>query len=220
MKCSAIFDIAIIGSGIGGTLFAALNQKKNIIVFERDKNVGGCASTFKRFGNYYNAGATTFVGYEEGHIIKNMFDSIGFYPNIKKSDIAIRVLQDEITIDRTTHFEEFLGQINQAYPNANNRLFWQTIKEIDAKFWKLKNIFYSKKSFLSYVKSAWCGFELLWTYKISLFKSAQYFIKSTLGEIPQAYKDFINAQLLITVQSRYDTIPLLSYGVRLIIPLS
>lgn len=218
MKCSKIFDIAIIGSGIGGTLIAALNQKKKIIVFEKDKNVGGCAATFKRFGNYYNAGATTFVGYEEGHIVKNMFDEIGFYPNIKKSDVAIRVLQGDTFIDRTANFEEFLEQVNQAYPNKNNRKFWQTIKEIDAKFWKLKHIYYSKKSFWDYVKSALFLFKLFLTYKFTLFKSAQYFLKSTLGEIPKAYKDFINAQLLITVQSRYDTIPLLSMALGLAYP--
>lgn len=218
MKCTDVFDIAIIGSGIGGTLIAALNQKKNIIVFEKDKNVGGCAATFKRFGNYYNAGATTFVGYEEGHILKSMFDSFGFYPNIKKSDVAIRVLQDDITIDRTANFEEFLDQINQAYPNKNNRIFWQTIKEIDAKFWKLKNVYGSKKSLLSLAKSALFLAKLLWTYKLTLFKSAQHFIKSTLGEIPKSYEDFINAQLLITVQSNYKTIPLLSMALGLAYP--
>lgn len=218
MKCANVFDIAIIGSGIGGTLVAALNQKKNIILFEKDKNLGGCASTFKRFGNYYNAGATTFVGYEEGHILKNMFDTLGFYPNIKKSDVAIRVLQNDTTIDRTANFEEFLEQINQAYPNKNNRIFWQTIKEIDAKFWKLKNIYYSKKSFTSYVKSGFFLLTLLWTYKLSLFKSAEQFIKNTLGDIPKAYEDFINAQLLITVQSDYKSIPLLSMALGLAYP--
>jgi phytoene dehydrogenase-like protein len=43
-------DIAIIGSGIGGSLTAALNKNKDIVVFEKDQNLGGCASTFKRFG--------------------------------------------------------------------------------------------------------------------------------------------------------------------------
>ena len=29
-------DIAVIGSGIGGSLIAALNKNKNLIVFEKD----------------------------------------------------------------------------------------------------------------------------------------------------------------------------------------
>ena len=68
-----ISDIAVIGSGIGGALISALNKEKDLILFERDTNLGGCASTFKKFGNYYNAGATTFVGYEENHPITIYF---------------------------------------------------------------------------------------------------------------------------------------------------
>lgn len=218
MKCSKVFDVAIVGSGIGGTLIAALNQNKNIIVFEKDKNVGGCASTFKRFGNYYNAGATTFMGYEEGHIIKKMFDAIGFYPNIKKSQTAIRVIQGNTVIDRQTDFEAFLEQIQEAYPNKNNRKFWQTIKEIDEKFWQLNDIYYSKKNITSYLKSAWFFIRLFKTYKGILFKSACSFIETTLGKISREYENFINAQLLITVQSTYQTIPLLSMALGLAYP--
>jgi phytoene dehydrogenase-like protein len=77
-------DIAVIGSGIGGALFGATNQNRDLILFEKGSNLGGCASTFKRKKYYYNAGATTFVGYENNHIIKNMFDKAKVVPNIKK----------------------------------------------------------------------------------------------------------------------------------------
>lgn len=63
-------DIAVVGSGIGGSLISALNSDKDILLFEKDHNLGGCASTFKRFGYKFNTGATTFVGYEDNHILK------------------------------------------------------------------------------------------------------------------------------------------------------
>ncbi len=108
------YDISIIGSGIGGSLISALNKDKNIILFERDKNLGGCASTFKRFGNYFNAGgATTFVGYEENHPIKNIFDKIDFNPNIKKSKVAIRVIQNNKILDRVKDFDLFLENLEK-----------------------------------------------------------------------------------------------------------
>lgn len=69
-----VYDLAIIGSGMGGSMLASLNKEKHIIVFEKDSNLGGCASTFKRFGNYYNSGATTLVGYEKNHPLKEIFD--------------------------------------------------------------------------------------------------------------------------------------------------
>ena len=70
-----IYDIAIIGSGIGGSLIAALNKDKNLILFEKDSNLGGSASTFKKRGKFFNAGATSFVGYEKNHPIYNIFNT-------------------------------------------------------------------------------------------------------------------------------------------------
>ncbi|MCG3716821.1 NAD(P)/FAD-dependent oxidoreductase, partial [Aliarcobacter butzleri] len=81
-------DLTVIGSGIGGSLISILNKDKNLVLFEKDKNLGGTASTFKRFGNYFNSGATTFVGYEDNHIIKEIFDSADFIPDLKKSSYA------------------------------------------------------------------------------------------------------------------------------------
>ena len=147
------YDLAIIGSGIGGALIAALNKDKRHILFEKDSNLGGCASTFKRYGNYYNAGATTFVGYEEKHIIKELFDQIGFTPDIKESNIAIRTFQNGKTLDRVRDFETFLSEIEKNYPNKNNRAFWTKIKNIDEKFWEIKDIYFVKHSLNAYIKS-------------------------------------------------------------------
>lgn len=211
-------DIAIIGSGIGGSLSAALNKDKKIVVFEKDKNLGGCASTFKRYGSFFNAGATTFVGYEDGHILKNMFEKINFTPNITKSDIAYRVIQNNNIIDRTKDFETFLTNIDKVFPNKNNRVFWRTIKELDQNFWELKNIYYSKYSLKSYFKSGVFFLRLLFKFRKYLFKSADSFIKETLGEISLEYKEFIDAQVMITLQSRYKNIPLLSLALGLSYP--
>ena len=46
-------DLSVIGSGIGGSLISILNKDKDLVLFEKDKNLGGTASTFKRFGNYF-----------------------------------------------------------------------------------------------------------------------------------------------------------------------
>ena len=53
-----------------------------------------CLSTFKRFGGYYNAGATTFVGYENNHPIKEYLIKSGLVPDIVESKIAIRTIQN------------------------------------------------------------------------------------------------------------------------------
>lgn len=212
------YDLAIIGSGMGGSMIASLNKQKDVIVFEKDTNLGGCASTFKRFGNYYNSGATTLVGYEENHPLKKIFDKANVNLDLKKSDIAIRVLQNGKTIDRVKDFEKFLSQIDKAYPNKNNRVFWQTIKELDEKFWKLKNVYYSKYSLSSYIKTIKSVSEIFLTFKFDLFKTASGFIKDTLGDISKEYQDFIDSQLLITLQTTSKDISLLSLALGLAYP--
>jgi phytoene dehydrogenase-like protein len=211
-------DISVVGSGIGGSLIAALNSQKNITLFEKDTHIGGCASTFKRYGNYYNAGATTLVGYENGHVLKKHFDEIGLTPNITKSKIAIRVVQNNYTIDRIKNFDSFLKNLNEIYPNKNNNKFWQKIKQIDEKFWKLKHIYYAKYSLSKYIKTAGFITELLSTYGLDLFKSAESFIKEILGDISVEYKRFIDAQLLITIQTTTQDISLLSLALGLSYP--
>ncbi|MDK2051775.1 phytoene desaturase family protein [Aliarcobacter butzleri] len=211
-------DLTVIGSGIGGSLISILNKDKNLVLFEKDKNLGGTASTFKRFGNYFNSGATTFVGYEDNHIIKEIFDSADFIPDLKKSSYAYRTIIDGKSIDRITDFEEFIESLNSVFYHKNNRYFWQTLKDIDERFWKLKDIYFAKYSLNSYLKSLKTIDILFKEYKFLLFKSAKSFIKEVLGDISKEYQDFIDAQLQITLQSTSKDIPLLSFAIALSYP--
>ncbi|MFW3343580.1 phytoene desaturase family protein [Aliarcobacter butzleri] len=211
-------DLTVIGSGIGGSLISILNKDKNLVLFEKDKNLGGTASTFKRFGNYFNSGATTFVGYEDNHIIKEIFNSVNFIPDLKKSSYAYRTIINGKSIDRTTDFEEFIEKLNSVFYHKNNRYFWQTLKDIDERFWKLKDIYFAKYSLNSYLKSLKTIDILFKEYKFLLFKSAKSFIKEVLGDISKEYQDFIDAQLQITLQSTSKDIPLLSFAIALSYP--
>ncbi len=211
-------DIAIVGSGIGGAMIAALNKNKDILVFEKDHNLGGCASTFKRFGHFFNTGATTFVGYEDGHIIKNIFDKVGLKPDILQSKIAIRNIQGNKKVDRIQNFEEFLSQLDSVYYHKNNRAFWTKIKEIDEKFWKLKHIYFAKYSLKALFKTSCFIAELLKEFKTDLLISAQKFINDTLPNISDEYKAFIDSQLLITLQTTSKNATLLSMSLGLAYP--
>ncbi|MGJ0360290.1 phytoene desaturase family protein [Aliarcobacter cryaerophilus] len=211
-------DLAVIGSGIGGSLISILNKDKQLVLFEKDKNLGGTASTFKRFGNYFNSGATTFVGYEENHILKDIFDIANFTPDLIESSYAYRTIIDGKIIDRKRDFEEFLESLNTVFYHKNNRYFWQTLKDIDERFWRLKDIYFAKYSLSSYIKSLKTIEILFKEYKFLMFKSAKSFIKEVLGDISKEYEDFINAQLQITLQSSSKDIPLLSFAIALSYP--
>ncbi len=211
-------DLSVIGSGIGGSLISILNKDKDLILFEKDKNLGGTASTFKRFGNYFNSGATTFVGYEENHILKDIFDIVNFTPDLIESSYAYRTIIDGKIIDRKRDFEEFLESLNSVFYHKNNRYFWQTLKDIDERFWRLKDIYFAKYSLNSYLKTLKTVEILFKEYKFLMFKSAKSFIKEVLGDISKEYEDFIDAQLQITLQSSSKDIPLLSFAIALSYP--
>ena len=211
-------DLSVIGSGIGGSLISILNKDKDLILFEKDKNLGGTASTFKRFGNYFNSGATTFVGYEENHILKDIFDIANFTPDLIESSYAYRTIIDGKIIDRKCDFEEFLESLNTVFYHKNNRYFWQTLKDIDERFWRLKDIYFAKYSLNSYLKTLKTVEILFKEYKTLMFKSAKSFIKEVLGDISKEYEDFIDAQLQITLQSSSKDIPLLSFAIALSYP--
>ncbi len=213
-----LLENVIVGSGIGGSLISALLKNTDHILFEQDKNLGGCASTFKRHGKYYNAGATTLVGYEKDHVLKNIFDSCDIKPNIQKSDIAIRIIQGEKTVDRVKDFEHFLEQVELLYPHPNNRVFWEKIKQIDEKFWQLQNIYFGKYKFSRYIQTSKFIKELFKVFGFEIFQSAKGFIDKNLYNIPQNYQDFIDAQLLITVQTTSKNISLLSLALGLAYP--
>ena len=211
-------DLAVIGSGIGGSLISILNKDKQLVLFEKDKNLGGTASTFKRFGNYFNSGATTFVGYENNHIIKDIFDEANFVPDLIESSYAYRTIINGKSIDRKTDFEEFMDSLDTVFYHKNNRYFWQTLKDIDERFWRLKDIYFAKYSLSSYIKSLKTIEILFKEYKFLMFKSAKSFIKEVLGDISKEYQDFIDAQLQITLQSSSKDIPLLSFAIALSYP--
>ena len=212
------FDLAVVGSGIGGSLISILNKDKDLVLFEKDKNLGGTASTFKRFGNYFNTGATTFVGYEDNHILKDIFDSVNFVPDLIESSYAYRTIINGKIIDRKTNFEEFIESLNTVFYHKNNRYFWQTLKDIDERFWRLKDIYFAKYSLNSYLKSLKTIETLFKEYKFLMFKTAKGFIKEVLGDISKDYQNFIDAQLQITLQSTSKDIPLLSFAIALSYP--
>ncbi|MCG3715484.1 NAD(P)/FAD-dependent oxidoreductase, partial [Aliarcobacter butzleri] len=156
--------------------------------------------------------------YEDNHIIKEIFDSADFIPDLKKSSYAYRTIINGKSIDRITDFEEFIESLNSVFYHKNNRYFWQTLKDIDERFWKLKDIYFAKYSLNSYLKSLKTIDILFKEYKFLLFKNAKSFIKEVLGDISKEYQDFIDAQLQITLQSTSKDIPLLSFAIALSYP--
>lgn len=212
-------DVAVIGSGIGGSLIAALQaQDKEVLLLEKEPNLGGCASTFKHGKYHYNCGATTFAGYEEGAPLKEILDRIGAVPNLLEGSPAIRVIQGDKVIDRVRDFDTFLEIVEQNFPHPNNRSFWQLIHTLDQEFWQEKNPTYLKHTFKGKMKTLASIYRMQKVFGRYLYQNAHNVIVKYLPSISKAYLDFIDAQLLITLQAKSHEVSFISAAIGLAYP--
>lgn len=197
-------EYAVIGSGIGGSSIAAyLNAKGyDVALFEKEPYLGGCSSSFYHKGNIYNTGATTFAGYQEGFVVKELFDAIGFHtPKLIKSDPAIVVLHNGKTTPRYQALEEFAPIVNKNYPHPKNSEFWQLVYRINKAFYKTHGHYYSNKNIFAKLRSLTSFFSLGVEFFPYLKKDALSFIENFYTSIDKEYLHFLEAQVLIVTQA-------------------
>ena len=198
-----MFDYAVVGSGVGGSSIAALLNAKgyNIALFEKEPYLGGCSSTFSHRGFSYNTGATTLAGYEDGFIVKEIFDEIGFTPELIQTDPSIVIIQDDKITPRYSNFDKFFETLNKNYPHKKNRDFWKLVYKLNGEFYKLTGHYYSNASLFSKVKSLFSFLPLLLKFQKYLRVDAYSFIDEYFDGLDQEYRNFLESQVLIVAQA-------------------
>lgn len=198
-----MFDYAVVGSGVGGSSIAALLNAKgeNVALFEKEPNLGGCSSTFEHKGYSYNTGATTLAGYEDGLIVKEVFDEIGFKPKLIVSNPAIVILQNEKITPRYSDFEEFIKTLDSNYPFSQNRKFWELVYEINSEFYKMRGHYYSNANIFSKTKSLFSFVPLFMKFSKYLRVNAYDFIDDFFDGVDGEYLQFLESQILIVAQA-------------------
>ncbi|HEY9129627.1 MAG TPA: NAD(P)/FAD-dependent oxidoreductase [Sulfurovum sp.] len=201
-------EYAVVGSGIGGSSIAAyLNAKgHDTVLFEKEPYLGGCSSTFMHKGYAYNTGATTLAGYQDGHIVKTMFDTIGLTPELISTDPGIVVIQDGKITPRYRELEKFLEALEQNYPHTKNREFWTLVHTIGTSFYEMQGHYYSTRSTFSKLLSLVSFIPLLLKFQRYLRINADDFIKEFYGEVSQEYLQFLESQVLIVSQAKLDKV--------------
>ena len=198
-----MFEYAVVGSGIGGSSIAALLNAKGykVALFEKESYLGGCSSTFTHKGHLYNTGATTFAGYEDGFIVKELFKEIGFKPELVKTDPSMVIIQDSKVTPRYKNFEDFFRVLNNNYHYPQNRDFWELVYDINREFYKMKGHYYSNSNIYGKVKSLLSFVPLFLKFKRYLRVNAYDFIDEFFAGIDKEYLQFIESQVLIVAQA-------------------
>lgn len=198
-----MIEYAVVGSGIGGSSIAAYLDAKGheTVLFEKEPYLGGCSSTFMREGYLYNSGATTLAGYQEGHIVKKMFDAMDFKPELISTDPAIVIKQNGKTTPRYRDLEKFLEILEANYPHPKNREFWTLVHDIGTSFYAMQGHYYQTASLWKKSISLMSYLPLLLKFQKHLRVNALGFIKSFYGEVSDTYLQFLESQVLIVAQA-------------------
>ncbi|NWF65951.1 MAG: NAD(P)-binding protein [Campylobacterales bacterium] len=209
-------DFGIIGGGIGGCMSAVLLSKKlTTILFEKESYLGGCSSTFKRSGCFFNTGATTFAGFNN-QVLRNFFRKHQIDFKKKRLDFALCVKIKDKTVYRYEDFDKFIDSINSAFYHKKNLEFWKLIFEINRDFYLIDDYFYDSANFINNIKSIYSFKTIFFKFYKYLFVTAKEFISKFFdNNIDSDYLNFLDNQCLIVAQAKTDEINFLTSALAL-----
>jgi len=204
-------DFAVIGGGMGGASSALfLSREFKTTLYEKEPYLGGCASTFKHQKSFYNAGATTFAGYQKDSYMHTLFQTSHVEFKTHPLSSALCVLKEGKSIERYSDMDAFLEQINTAFYHTKNREFYALIRHLQQRFLAIDSYVYSNASWMQKLISLSSFKELFLAFYPYLFGNAKTFIVNFFGTISPEYLDYMDNQLLIVAQARLHEVNFLT----------
>ncbi|QDG49436.1 FAD-dependent oxidoreductase [Persicimonas caeni] len=134
-------DVAVIGAGFGG-LACALRLAEagaKVALFERLTYPGGCASTFKRRGYRFEAGATLFSGFGEGQLFREWMDRYDLDVEFQQLDPVVRLRTGRFELDVPPHRDRFIERFCKlpGAPKERLRKFFAWQEKVADALWEL-----------------------------------------------------------------------------------
>ncbi|MGR9048391.1 phytoene desaturase family protein [Halobacillus faecis] len=117
-----IYDVGVVGAGFGGLAAAASLAKRGmkVAVFEASNELGGSAGKFERYGYRFQSGATLGMGFEEGGVLRRLFDQLEIHP---PSMTLLDTIMDIHMPDRTIHYfrerSRWYEEIQRVFPTQS-----------------------------------------------------------------------------------------------------
>lgn len=134
-----IYDLAIVGGGIGGLSLAALAQRAGLrtILCESHTKLGGCAGYFQRGPYTFDCGATALMGLAPGEPIHDLLRRIGLnFNGVKTPEYRICLPDRDLTLtnDDAAWYQAVRDQFPQLGENAVR--FWKIQQAIGSKMFQ------------------------------------------------------------------------------------
>lgn len=195
------------GSGFGALTAAALLAKRGLKVgvLEQAKYPGGCASSYKRKGYWFETGATTLVGLDEGMPLRHLLDATGIQVPVQPLEPSMQVhLPDGQVLTRYKNLDEWITEAERVFGKHNQRLFWEHCYNISQGVWRTS---LQQRSFpFSNLKDFALSVSRVRPAQLKLLRGAFRTMEDVLKQYGllqnKLFVDFVNEQLLITAQNR------------------
>jgi C-3',4' desaturase CrtD len=130
-----VYDLAVVGGGIGGLALAALAQQAGLrtVLFESHKRLGGCAGYFDRGDYTFDCGATALMGLEPGQPLHGLLDRIGMELKVVRTPEYRMCLPDGDLI-MTADDDQWHQAIRTRFPELGESAvrFWKIQKRLGA----------------------------------------------------------------------------------------
>lgn len=133
------YDVVIIGSGFGGLACASLlsQEGKNVLVLERQSQLGGCIQSYQRGGLSFDTGFHYVGGLGDGQRLNRIFSSLGLM-NLPWQRLDTDGF-DMITIGGQTFafaegYDSFVDVLAEHFPHDREALttYIRMLQEVDA----------------------------------------------------------------------------------------
>ncbi|MBC5773553.1 FAD-dependent oxidoreductase [Pontibacter sp. KCTC 32443] len=201
------YDVIIVGSGFGSLSAAALlcKQGLKVCILEQAKYPGGCATSYKRKGYWFETGATTLVGLDKHMPLRYLLDETGIQiPNLRKLETPMQVhLPNGEVVTRYQDLEQWIAEAERVFGKHNQRAFWEHCFKISRQVWQVS---LQQLSFpFSHVRDLIKAIGAFRPEQLRMIPAAFRTTEELLSHYNllnnQLFVDFVNEQLLITAQN-------------------
>ncbi|MBD1396205.1 FAD-dependent oxidoreductase [Pontibacter sp. JH31] len=205
------YNVILIGSGFGSLTAAALLAKRGmkVCVLEQAKYPGGCASSYKRKGYWFETGATTLVGLDEHMPLHYLLKETGIQVPFRRLETPMQVhLPDGQLVTRFQKLDEWIGEAERVFGKGRQRDFWEHCFKISQEVWRTS---LEQRSFpFSNPKDVWQGVQHTRPRQLRLLPGAFRTMEDLLRRYGllenRLFVGFVNEQLLITAQNHMEEV--------------
>lgn len=208
------YDTVVIGAGMAGLTAAALiaMDGRSVLVIERNYLPGGCASSYYRKGYIFESGATTLVGLDSGMPLRAVLDETGIQLDARKLDVPMQVfLPDGMMLTRFQDRDQWIEEAQRVFGGKRMEEFWKFCFKISDFVWDSSMRY---RFFPPQKAGDWLS--LLKNFKVSDPWFARHAFTSTASLLKrfelyenEAFRTFVNEQLMITAQNKMEEVNVL-----------